>query len=162
MKPIVLATDGSPSAEAATREALDLALALDAPLLVVSVAHTVLPPYGGYYGYGAIATDLHQAEAQHVKQILAEHEERALAADVSCETIGLDGPAAEAICRTAQAHDARMIVIGAHGWGTIGRFLHGSVSTYVLHHADCPVLVVQNAVTAPIREASRQKAEPVS
>jgi nucleotide-binding universal stress UspA family protein len=143
MKPIVLATDGSPSAEAATCEALDLALALEAPLLVVSVAHTVLPAYGGYYGYGAIATDLHQAEAQHVKEILAEHEDRALAAGLTCETVGLDGQAAEEICRAAQAHDARMIVIGAHGWGAMGRFLHGSVSTYVLHHACCPVLVVQ-------------------
>jgi nucleotide-binding universal stress UspA family protein len=162
MKPILLATDGSPSAEAATREAFGLALSLEAPLLVVSVAHTVLPAYGGYYGYGAIAADLHEAEAQNVKRILAELEERALSAGVSCESIGLDGPAAEEICRAAEAHDARMIVIGAHGWGTIGRFLHGSVSTYVLHHAACPVLVVQGEALAPIGEAPARAAEPVS
>jgi nucleotide-binding universal stress UspA family protein len=162
MKPIVLATDGSPSAEAATCEAFDLALALEAPLLVVSVAHTVLPAYGGYYGYGAIAADLHEAEAVHVKQILAEVEERALSAGITCETLGLDGPAAEEICRAAKAHDARMIVIGAHGWGTIGRFLHGSVSTYVLHHADCPVLVVHGDVPAPVGDATSRTAETVS
>ena len=51
MKPILLATDGSSSADAATREAIDLAHAFGAPLLVVSVAHTVVPPYAGYYGY---------------------------------------------------------------------------------------------------------------
>src|SRR5947208_13257043 len=48
MKPILLATDGSPSAEAATREAIDLANAFHAPLVVVAVAQTVLPAYGAY------------------------------------------------------------------------------------------------------------------
>ena len=52
MKPIMLATDGSPSAEAATCQAIELAQAFHAPLLVVSVAHVSLPVYGAYYGYG--------------------------------------------------------------------------------------------------------------
>jgi nucleotide-binding universal stress UspA family protein len=51
MKPILLATDGSPSAEAATQEAIDLAQAFSAPLVVVSVVHPAVPPYAGYYGY---------------------------------------------------------------------------------------------------------------
>ena len=36
-----------------------------------------------------------------------------------------------------------MIVLGAHGWGTVKRILFGSVSTAVLHHASCPVLIVR-------------------
>ena len=36
MKPIVLATDGSPSAAEATLNAVELAKALDAPLVVVA------------------------------------------------------------------------------------------------------------------------------
>ena len=46
MKPILLATDGSPSAEAATAEALALARSLDVPLVVASVAHETTPMYG--------------------------------------------------------------------------------------------------------------------
>jgi nucleotide-binding universal stress UspA family protein len=35
-------------------------------------------------------------------------------------------------------------VIGAHGWGAFERLVFGSVSTGVLHHAPCPVLVVRD------------------
>lgn len=142
MKPILLATDGSPSAEGATREAIDLARAYGAPLIVVSVAHVVVPSYGGYYGYGEIAADLHRVENEHVTQILAETKERAAKAGITCTTIGLEGLVGEQICKVAHDRGPRLVVIGAHGWGRVGRLLHGSVSTYVLHHAACPVLVV--------------------
>jgi nucleotide-binding universal stress UspA family protein len=142
MKPILLATDGSPSAEAATQEAIELARAFDAPLVVASAAHVVFPSYGAYYGYGEIAADLHKAETKHVLEVLETTKALVEAAGVSCETIALDGPASEEICRIAREHDPRLVVIGAHGWGRLGRMIHGSVSTAVLHDAPCPVLVV--------------------
>jgi nucleotide-binding universal stress UspA family protein len=142
MKPILLATDGSPSADAATREAIDLARAFNAPLVVVSVAQAVLPVYGGYYGYGEIAADLRKTEADHVAKTLAEVWQRAEAAGLECQTLALEGPVADVICRTAHELQPRLVIVGAHGWGRVGRLLHGSVSTHVLHHSPCPVLVV--------------------
>ena len=158
MKPILLATDGSPSAEDATLEAIELARAFDAPLLVVSVAHIVLPAYGGYYGYGEIAADLHRAETAHVGEVLATTKGRVEAAGVSCETIALDGPASEEICRVASERNARLVVVGAHGWGRLGRLIHGSVSTAVLHDAPCPVLVVHGSVEALAETTSARAA----
>jgi nucleotide-binding universal stress UspA family protein len=143
MKPILLATDGSPSADAATREAIDLARAFGAPLIVVSVAQPVLPTYGAYYGYTELAADLRETEAEHVAQTLAGVRERAIGAGVECETVALEGsPAGAEICGFAHENVPRLVVVGAHGWGRLGRLLHGSVSTHVLHHAPCPVLVV--------------------
>jgi nucleotide-binding universal stress UspA family protein len=143
MKPILLATDGSPSADAATREAIDLASAFRAPLVVASVAQAVLPAYGAYYGYTEVAADLTRTEAEHVAQTLAAVHDRAVAAGLECETVALEGgPTGEEICRFARERSPRLIVVGAHGWGRLGRLLHGSVSTHVLHHAPCPVLVV--------------------
>ena len=142
MKPILLATDGSPSAEAATEEAIELAQAFSAPLVVVSVANLTLPPYAGYYGYPEIVADIHAAELERVGKVVADVKERALTAGLSCETVAPDGTAAAEICRVAGERDPRLIVIGAHGWGRVGRLLHGSVSTDVLHAAPCPVLVV--------------------
>ena len=101
MKPILLATDGSPSAEAATQEAIELAQAFDAPLVVVSVAHLAVPPYGGYYGYPEIIADIHAGEVERVGKLLAEVKDRALTAGLTCETVALDGPAAAEICRVA-------------------------------------------------------------
>jgi nucleotide-binding universal stress UspA family protein len=143
MKPVLLATDGSPSADGATREAIELASAFEAPLVVASVAQTVLPTYGAYYGYTEVAADLTRVEAEHVAQTLATVRDRATAAGVECETVALEGsPTGEEICRFARERSPRLVVVGAHGWGRLGRLLHGSVSTHVLHHAPCPVLVV--------------------
>jgi nucleotide-binding universal stress UspA family protein len=141
MKPIMLATDGSPSAEAATREAIDLAQHLGVPLLAVSVEHNSVPAYG-YYGYGEVVAELRKAEHERVEKVLETVHAQAAEAGVECETIPFEGLPARGICELAAKHDVRLVIIGAHGWGRIGRLIHGSVSTYVLHHAPTPVLVV--------------------
>jgi nucleotide-binding universal stress UspA family protein len=141
MKPIMLATDGSPSAEDATREAIELASELHAPLTVVAVAHAHLP-FVGYYGYADVISELSKMQREHVERVLATVRERVTAAGVLGETLALEGMPGEEICKAAQERGVRLIVVGAHGWGRVGRVIHGSVSEYVLHHADAPVLVV--------------------
>jgi nucleotide-binding universal stress UspA family protein len=42
----------------------------------------------------------------------------------------------------AEKFAPRFLVIGSNGWGAVKRALFGSVSTGVLHHVTCPVLVV--------------------
>ncbi len=144
MKSILLATDGSPSAEDATREAIDLASKLHVPLTVVSVAHAELP-FVGYYGYAEAISELREIQREHIEQVLATVRERATAAGVAGETVALEGLPGEEICDAAEKRGVRLIVVGAHGWGRVGRVIHGSVSEYVLHHADAPVLVVAGA-----------------
>lgn len=50
----------------------------------------------------------------------------------------------ETICQASRDHDVNHIVIGSRGLGMIRRTFLGSVSDYVLHHADKPVSVVPN------------------
>jgi nucleotide-binding universal stress UspA family protein len=142
MKPIVLATDGSPSAAEATLDAVELAKALGAPLVAVSVEHIVAPGYG-YSGYGDLIAELTKIEREHLDRTLAHAKAVACEASVPCDTVPCTGAIADAICRVARGRDARLIVIGAHGWGPARSMLHGSVSTAVLHQAHCPVLVVR-------------------
>jgi nucleotide-binding universal stress UspA family protein len=152
MKPIMLATDGSPSAEAATREAIDLAKHLGVPLLAVSVEHHSVPSYG-YYGYAEVVAEMRKAEHDRVEKVLEAVSDRAHEAGVECETLPLEGLPARDVCEAAAHRDVRLIIIGAHGWGRIGRLIHGSVSTYVLHHAPVPVLVVHGDDDAVIEDA---------
>jgi nucleotide-binding universal stress UspA family protein len=142
MKPILLATDGSPSAAEATREAIELARALEAPLVATAVEHVSAPSYG-YYGYAEIFGELRKAETARVHAVLEEVASRAEAAGVACETVPLEGVVVDAICRLAHERDAAMIVVGAHGWGAVRRLVFGSVSLGVLHEAPCPVLVAR-------------------
>jgi len=49
----------------------------------------------------------------------------------------------EAIVQAAEEWGAELVVVGARGLGAVKGFLLGSVSTTVVRHAACPVLVVK-------------------
>jgi nucleotide-binding universal stress UspA family protein len=142
MKPIVLATDGSSSAAEATLQAVELAKSLEAPLLVVAVEHGTVPGYGCFSRADLLA-ELTRIEQEQVERTLSQTRSVADDAGVPCEVVARRGVVAEEICKLARQRDARLIVIGAHGWGSIRRAWYGSVSTAVVQHAHCPVLVVR-------------------
>jgi nucleotide-binding universal stress UspA family protein len=58
----------------------------------------------------------------------------------SVEHVVVEAPAGQGILDNA--HDAELIVVGRRGLGAIGSFVMGSVSSHVVKHATCPVLVV--------------------
>jgi nucleotide-binding universal stress UspA family protein len=155
MKPIVLATDGSPSAAEATLHAVELARALDAPLVAVAVEHVDVPSYG-YYGYADLVSEMTKIEREHVNETLAQAKAVATEAGIPCDVVHAIGPTAEAICTAARKSNAQMIVIGAHGWGALGRLWHGSVSMAVTHEAHCPVLVVRGGPELLLDPAAAQ------
>jgi nucleotide-binding universal stress UspA family protein len=152
MQPILLATDGSPSAEEARRQAIELARITGSPLAVVSVLHVTTPAFGAGYGYssGELYVELAKTERERVSEVLADAARAARDAGVEVETAIGEGNPVEEICRIAREVQPRLLVIGAHGWGLVQRIVYGSVSTGVLHHAPCPILVVPapEAVTA--------------
>jgi len=146
-RPILFATDGSPSAGEAQKEAFELAHRLDAPLVVVSVVHAALPAVGyAGYGYSNIVAELTEAEQHRVAALLASVAETAEVEGVHCSTVAVGGLVVEEICRKAIEYDAQLIVVGSHGWGAARRFLSGSISTGLVHSAPCPVLVVRPRV----------------
>ena len=143
-RPILFATDGSPSAADAQRDAFDLARLLDAPLVVVSVAHVTLPAVGySGYGYSDVVARLTEAERGRVEQVVDAVAGDASTAGIPCFTVVADGVVVDEICRVAQDREARLIVVGSHGWGAARRLFSGSVSTGLVHSAPCPVLVVR-------------------
>jgi nucleotide-binding universal stress UspA family protein len=156
MKPIVLATDGSPSAAEATLHAIELARALGAPIIAIAVEHVRVPSYG-YYGYADLVTEMTKIEKAHVDDTLAQATAAATEAGVFCEPVHATGSVAEEICIAAENRDAQMIVIGAHGWGALRRVWHGSVSIAVLQEAHCPVLVVNGGVERLLEPSASQQ-----
>jgi nucleotide-binding universal stress UspA family protein len=146
MKPILLATDGSPTAAAAAEEAIELAQMVDAPLVVATVWQVSYEPIG--VGFGPIIPDLDAVGSKKALEVVEEAAAEARAAGIETETVVRRGVPAQEICAIADAEDARLIVLGSHGWGAMRRALFGSVSTSVLHHARRPVLVVPRRASA--------------
>jgi nucleotide-binding universal stress UspA family protein len=141
MKPIMLATDGSPTAEKATGTAIELAQALDTDLVVATVWEIPYTTVG--LAPAPVAGDLAQLSEDDARKVAAGAAARAEEAGVETRTVVLRGITVQEICAAAEKFDPRFLVIGSHGWGAVRRALFGSVSTGVLHHAGCPVLVVR-------------------
>jgi nucleotide-binding universal stress UspA family protein len=59
------------------------------------------------------------------------------------ERLVSEGDPAREIVRSAHTRDVDLVVVGARGLGTLGRFLLGSVSEAVLHHMDRPVAIIR-------------------
>jgi nucleotide-binding universal stress UspA family protein len=139
---ILLATDGSPSAKKATAAAIELAQAAGWMVRAVTVWRT---PVVTSYGYVPVdyVPELAEAEREHAANVVAEAVEAARAAGVEATSELRQGDAVDEICAAAGETGAKLIVLGAHGWGALRRLVFGSVSTAVLHHAPCPVLVVR-------------------
>jgi nucleotide-binding universal stress UspA family protein len=132
---VVLAFDGSEGA----RRALDLLLRLaPAPdhVTVVGVAEGV--PLFGYAG----TLPSPEQEAERDRQ-LAEAEEALARVGIPVTRARRVGDPATAILDVAERDGAELIVMGTRGLGTAERWLIGSVSDKVLHHAHCSVLVAR-------------------
>ena len=148
-RPILFATDGSPSAAEAQREAFELAQRLGAPLLVVAVTHAVLPAVGYVgYGYSDVVEELTTAEGHRIEKLLDTIADAASAAGLPCTTVAAGGFVVDEICDIAAERNASLIVVGSHGWGAARRLFSGSVSTGLVHSAPCPVLVVRPRAVA--------------
>ncbi len=146
MARILLATDGSPSAERATHEAVTLARATGWPLTVVSVWH--LPVTGFAYEPLVVVPEVEETVRARAEQALERAAEAARAAGLEPETLLVEGMPADEICALAERREASLVVIGSHGFGPMHRLVFGSVSAAVLHHASCPVLVVRGDADA--------------
>ncbi len=146
MKTILLATDGSASARRATEEAIELALETGWSLQIVSV----WSPPKAMVGYGVIVPlDAGgDAERQQAENVVDAAAEKARAAGLQPKTAVRRGNPASEICARAGVIGADLIVIGSHGRGPVKRAALGSVSTRVLHHAPCPVLIVRGDIGA--------------
>jgi nucleotide-binding universal stress UspA family protein len=141
-KKILLATDGSESSEIAARTSIDLSKRLDSEVHVIYVAHEH-PYLHAYY-------DLrHQEDAERFR----DEDQRMLEESVDqireaggtiAESYLRVGDAANEIVELAEELGVGLVVIGSRGHGRIRRALMGTVSTSVLRHAHCSVLVVRS------------------
>ena len=136
---IVAGTDGSATAEQAVEEAAGLARARGAPLVLVS-AFSDLHPYRERLQSSAREdlVDLGKVAEQVLQRAAALTDD-----GLEVETVSRQGDPAEVIAQVAEDRGAELIVVGDRGLGAVKRFLLGSVSDKLAHHAPCNVLIVR-------------------
>jgi nucleotide-binding universal stress UspA family protein len=132
-------TDGSERAERAVREAVDLAKAQDALLLIVAAFREGkhLEPVPG--SAGVAKGDLRAAAEQILMRAARGAEEQG----VKVEYEAYPGDPADVILDVASARSADLIIVGNKGMTGARRYLLGGVANKVSHHAPCSVLIVR-------------------
>jgi nucleotide-binding universal stress UspA family protein len=138
-EPVVIATDGSESAEKAVVAGARVARTLRTKAVLVYVRPS-LGPLGEPYYQEKLSEQMAYARATVERA-------ETLARDEGCEADAeiLEGNAADQVVELARARNAPLIVVGSRGLGAVAGAVIGSVSSAIIHRADRPVLVVPSA-----------------
>ena len=153
--PIIIAYDGSAAAERAVKEAAELF----APRRAIIV--TVWEPGPAFQALATppaplapidirSAVELDQKLYEVAERLAEQDAEKARKAGLNATGLAVvdDLTTAATIVRVAKEHDAAAIVVGAHGHKGLREVLIGSTARQVLHHAECPVVVVREVASA--------------
>jgi nucleotide-binding universal stress UspA family protein len=143
---ILVAIDGSPDADRALGDAIDLAECGNAHLTIFAAVPS--PPAFTYATPGASAlaeiTEHARAETDAiVRAALARVPE-----SVGVASVVTEAPVRPALIEQISSGGHDLVVMGSRGRGAVGSALLGSVSHHVLHHGGVPVLIVPAAAPA--------------
>ena len=147
---ILVAVDGSDSAEVAFSKAVEIAIQDDASLLI---AHVIDTRNFSTFELYDLATE--RAE-DFGRRLLKEYEEKAaIAGLINVKTaIEYGSPKVKISRNIAPQHNIDLIICGATGMNRVERLLLGSVSEHITRNAPCDVLVVR-CVNVPVKEGAK-------
>lgn len=154
-KRILLCSDGSDHALEAARYAAQLAKSLGARITVLHVCPlpTVDQAYPGAPGLPEdlveqFVIDSHTAVMARTVPVIEDY-------DVLCDTLRETGKPVVEITRIAETQGFDLIILGSRALTSERASQLGSVSSGVLFHAPCPVLLVTGRAEPNLRQLSR-------
>ena len=157
---ILVAVDGSPTADRALDEAIQLAQKLGSELVIAHIIDNSYLMYDvGYVDVGAFT----EALVNQGNQIVADARAKAEKAGVHVHSVVVDDPIGTfdigtAIEQAAHNVGAQALVLGTHGRRGFRRLFLGSVAESVVRMSTLPVLLVRAVPT----ETRRAATEPLS
>ncbi|NJO79057.1 MAG: universal stress protein [Cyanobacteria bacterium RM1_2_2] len=152
---ILAAIDQSPLSQTVFEQALDLAKDNQAQLLLFHCLTadlvTTAPPFAGELGLSPqLVSQAYQShylrfdeQLRQVQLLLHQYYQTATQQGIGTECDYRTIEPGQGLCQAAQRWNADLIVLGRRGRKGLSEALLGSVSNYVMHHANCAVLVIQ-------------------
>jgi nucleotide-binding universal stress UspA family protein len=146
---ILVAIDGSPDADEALSQAIDLAESEHSQLTLLT-GPGVLP--GVVYFGGVVAEAIEDEEAE-AERVLRRARDR-IPADLPVAAVRAEQPIGAAIVHQVIEGHHDLVVMGSRGRGAVRSALLGSVSLAVLHHSPVPVLIVHAEQSRDLKTAA--------
>jgi nucleotide-binding universal stress UspA family protein len=144
LKNIICPIDFSPTSYEALKGAEQLALRVNAELILLHVISFPAPNKLGFKSEQEASNYARENAEKKLKEIIATSPSNL----VGARFIILNGsPAGQYIVDAARSEAADLIVMGTHGWTGWRHLVLGSVTEEVMHFADCPVLTVHAPVS---------------
>ncbi|MBN9655368.1 universal stress protein [Halobacillus sp. GSS1] len=139
-KDIVVAVDGSVTAEVAFNKAIDIANRNEAKLVLAHVVDT-----RAFATVEAYDRSLAIRAEQYATELLNDYQEKAEKAGVKNVVVDIEygSPKVKIAKDVAPKYNADLIICGATGLNAMERFFIGSVSEHITRYATCDVLVVR-------------------
>jgi nucleotide-binding universal stress UspA family protein len=142
---LLIANDGSDTAEKALDRGLDLARQLSARVTVLYASErwsALEMAEKAREGSPNPVEEFNRMTERHAQAVLARAQTKAMALSVPCDLVHLpDSTPAEAIVAEADRREADMIIMASHGRRGLDRVLLGSQTARVLALTTRPVLV---------------------
>jgi nucleotide-binding universal stress UspA family protein len=147
LKKILVSTDGSENAKRALSAAIQLAKQNNSELIVLTVVVESIPASYDTIGMSMppnLPKYFESAEREGRKIVdSAVEEAKKESVDVRGIMVTTVASVVQAIVESAEKEDVGLIVVGTRGLGGFRRLLLGSVSSGVVEHSSCAVLVVR-------------------
>ena len=142
--PVVVGVDESDHSTRALAEAFDVAAMAHAPLSVVHMWEiTAAVGMGDLGGQGMMDWQLLEVLQSRQRQRMDELVEPFARNYRNAHVTKVFQDISPAKGLTDLSREAQLVVVGSHGRGTLADSILGSVSQSVIHHAECPVLIVR-------------------
>jgi nucleotide-binding universal stress UspA family protein len=155
---ILVSIDGSPHAEQALAEAIDIAVTERSRLTLLSAIRQC--PSWAYSPVSAAAAEQLSADFEkEAKQVMCDAVER-VPQEVPVTKILTHKPIRQALLERVKSGEYDLLVMGSRGRGGIKSSLLGSVSHYVLNHSPVPVLIVHLPDEQPSEAPPLQTRDP--
>jgi nucleotide-binding universal stress UspA family protein len=153
MKKILVAVDGSQSAQKAAKKAAEIAQSLDAEVTLIHVytetAQVPVNQFNEVASYLSAETleNVMQQQEDTIKakrqRILDEDAEFFEEKGIKPEKVLLHGDPADEVCDYAEENNFDLIIVADKGHGKVERFLLGSISDKIVRHSKKTVMVVK-------------------
>lgn len=139
-RPLVVGVDGSRAADRALHWAVDEARRREVPLTVAN----------GFEPDADPTMLVAVSESRRVQLVTKARQAAERVVEAAIDGVDTSGLTVDRVVELGVASDVllstsgpdRLLVVGTHGRGALGRLVFGSVSHQCLHHADGPVVVV--------------------
>ncbi|HEY2953944.1 MAG TPA: universal stress protein [Candidatus Eisenbacteria bacterium] len=146
---ILIALDASPHSEHALQFVTRMRWPAGSRVLVVSALQPIARAAAASPDLADLPAQALDDRRQELEELVSNAQSELRASGFATEGRVEVGEPRERLLSVAQSERADLIVVGSHGRTGLAKLMLGSVSSHVVTHASCSVLVVKHAATAP-------------